>query len=308
MSESVFLTGASGFIGSYFTRILLGNNYKVYTISRQNLKIYSDNHINLIGHFYDKDVLAKLPSGIDCIIHCAAIRGETISDHQEYQKVNIDGTKALLEYAKKRGIPYFLYISTVGVLGSIPKPQPASIQNQPNPDGKYHQSKWQAEELVRQYQNDKLNTLILRPTITYGMGDNGFITKMIDLIRNKRFILPAKEKFIHLLYIEGFSRLIIDILKNNFFNNRTYIVADKEPISLWSLVDIISNQIFGRSYPSYLKWPDTVFCFSKTLLRLIKNQKLLISLRLISENWIYDISDTIQDLGYNPFNTSDEIK
>ena len=308
MALSILPTGASGFIGSHILQALISKKYTVFTISRTQLSASLPEKNKFVGNFFDPDILDQMPDNIGCIIHCAAIRGEKTTDELEYQNVNVNGTRALLDYAKECGIPRFLYISTVGVLGTIPNPQPASIQNQPNPDGKYHQSKWRAEELVRQYQSSKLNTLILRPTITYGMGDNGFITKMIELIRRKRFVFPVKEKYVHLLCVEGLARLITDILKNDLFNNRTYIVADKEPISLRSLVDIFSNQIFNRSYPSYLYWPDTIFRFSKTFFRLIKNHQLLISLRLITENWIYDITDTIRDLGYKPLNTFDEIK
>lgn len=307
MIKTIFLTGASGFIGSHILQSLISKKFTIFTTSRAKLSAFLPEKNQFVGNFFDPNFLYQIANKIDCVIHCAAIRGEKTNNELEYQNVNVTGNKVLLDYAREHEIPRFLYISTVGVLGTIPNPQPASMQNQPNPDSKYHQSKWQAEELVRQYQSNKLNTLILRPTITYGMGDNGFISKMIELIRKKRFVLPVNEKYVHLLCVEGFARLIIDVLRNDLFNNRTYIVADKDPISLQSLVDIFSIQIFNQPYPLYLNWPDIIFHFSKTLLRLIKNQQLLTSLRLISENWIYDISNTIQDLGYKPFNTSDEI-
>ncbi len=263
--------------------------------------------MKILGNFYERKTLEKLNNHIDCIIHCAAIRGETGQSQSEYDCINVAGTEELLKFAQEENIPRFIFISTVGVLGTIPRSQPASYLDPPAPDSKYHHSKWLAEQLVRNYHNENLRTIILRPTITYGTGDDGFTDKLIYMVKKNRFILPKSDILIHLLSIEGFSNLLIDILSRDIFNGNSYIIADREPVSLKKLVNLISLHHNNRNYPVYLAWPAGIFYVAKLFFRIFNSKQYLTSLKLISENWRYDIEQTITDLNYVPSSTINEI-
>jgi nucleoside-diphosphate-sugar epimerase len=192
-------------------------------------------------------------------------------------------------------------------LGTIPHPQPASIKNHPNPDNLYHQSKWDAEELVRQYHSEQLQTIILRPTVTYGPGDDGFIYKLNNLIPKKRFVFPGRDIKMHLLNVHALAKLIQTIIQNDLFDGNAYLVADREPVILKDLVDLFSNKIYGQNYPGYMQIPSFVFTIAKKILKMLDNQQLLTSLQLISDNWTYNISETVDQLNYTPVHTLESI-
>ena len=303
--NTILLTGSNGFIGSNIYSALLQNSkYNILTINRGN-------HINslvyekkmIIGNFYDPLILDRISEKIDIIIHCAAIRGETNLPYSEYKKVNVLGTETLLKFAKKHNIRRFIYISSVGVLGTIPAIQPASNKNPSNPDGKYHQSKWQAEELVRAYHTNGLQTIILRPTITYGPGDDGFVSKLVSLIKKRKFIFPKGNIYIHLLDVGAFSELIVNIMEKDLYDGKTSIIADKKAIRLKTLVDGISNAFLHIPYPLYYQYPGFIFSIMKNIISLLNMKQLLTSIKLISENWTYDIDDTKLYLQYHPKDT-----
>jgi len=309
LKKTILLTGAGGFIGSHILNNLITNNYNVLSITRDpdHLSVHARLTI-LKGHFYDSAILESIDSPIDAIVHCAAIRGESDLPESEYHKINVAGTEALLQFAQRRKIPRFIYLSSVGVLGTIPELQPASHLTRSAPDGKYHQSKWQAEELVRHFHSDHLRTLILRPTITYGTGDNGFIPKLVQLVQSSHFVYPTKQLNLHLLNVSALADLIVTVFNSDHFDGQAYIVADKTPVSLESLVNMISQKIHGKNYPALFSLPAFVFSLGKWTMKKLNNQQLLTSLQLISESWIYDISETVNKLDYIPVDTIDSLK
>jgi nucleoside-diphosphate-sugar epimerase len=212
-----------------------------------------------------------------------------------------------LQYAQKYKVSKFIFCSSVGVLGTIPKNIPASTTDAVSPDNLYHHSKREAENIVRQYHTDSLNTCILRPTITYGEYDNGFIPKLISLVRNKRFIQPSKSIYIHLLNIRSLRKFITDLVEADKLDGNSYIVADKTPVRLSDLVNKISQAVQKKDYPQFLRVPPFIFSWSRFLLKLTGRSQLLTSIQLISQNWTYDIGETEACLGYQPTDTLESI-
>ncbi len=312
----IFITGLTGFIGRQVAENLLASQNEliapVRTISIHSLvvKNFKNKGVNIIeGNFYDGEILDKISKyNIDLIVHFASIRGEGFGDWEDYQKINVIGTKNLLKFAKQNGINRFIYCSTVGVLGTIPISQPARSENNAMPDSLYHKSKWQAEQLVREFHSAELNTCILRPTITYGTGDDGFIPKLVQMVVANKFILPKKDVYIHLLSVEALVRFISQLVNLSGLNGKTYIIADKNPVLLSELVGLISNLINKKTYPRYFYLPMIFFKAVKFGLNTINQQRLLTSVQLISDNWTYDISASSKDLNFRPSDTLDTIK
>jgi len=309
------LTGGTGFIGSHLIQELTQEQFQIVAIVRNEEKFKEKTRIserkNLrvekILFLTDRELQTLTNERFDAIIHLAAIRGESNVPESEYQRVNVAGTEALLKFARENNIPKFIYISTVGVLGTIPHLQPAGADNEPNPDNKYHTSKWQAEQLVRSYHGTALKTLILRPTITYGTGDNGFIPKMIAMVQKRRFFYPRRPVRIHLLSVRALSDLIVQMLKKNSYDGKAYLVADKSPILLKDLVDLISKRCLGKNYASLFQIPTLAFRAAEKLFDLTAQKQLATSIRLISRDWTYDISETVTKLGYRPKDTFMEL-
>jgi len=309
-NKNILLTGASGFIGQNITMELLKAGFRIFApVRKQSIEKAGPlhTHKNLVlleGDFYNPKILETLQNEkIEAILHFASIRGAGKAEAKEYEKINVQGTESLLHFALKQNVKNFLYCSSVGVLGTIPKRQPADSASPVNADNLYHQTKWQSEELVRQFSKKGLNTIILRPTITYGSGDDGFVPKLINLVRRRRFPLSSKPFSIHLLHVQAFSRLVIKILEEDYFNNKTDIVADARPVLLKDLAEQIAREINGRCR----KVPSAVFTLGRGLLYLLSLKGLHTSVQLISASWTYDIASTVKELGYVPDETVTSI-
>ncbi len=305
----IFLTGASGFIGKNLLNGLLNAGYRVTAVIRPD-----SSHKNLLpkeskqlhyefGYFYDPTFLQTLQAQFDAVIHVAAVRGAGRADPKQYRLVNVQGTRILCEFALKQHIPRFLYVSTVGVLGTIPQHLPAKAQDSPRPDNIYHQTKWQAEEFIRGIPKHALKTLILRPTITYGAYDDGFIPHVIRLIKNKRLILPRNPVLVHLLSVKSLTRLINQILALDLFNGKTYTVADRDPVALQAIADLVQSHIGG----GYHRVPEFIFKAGRMIFSLLGRADLHTGLQLISQSWYYDITPLQNDFLFEPLETLNEL-
>jgi len=311
--KKILLTGASGFIGYHVAACLLRNKHQVIAPVRsgsvKNISRLKDQGLQVIeGDFYSEDVLKPaFDESLDGVIHLAAIRGEQDVSSSIYQRVNVEGTKKLLHMAARKKVPKFIYCSSVGVFGTIPQEQPAGLQTTLQPDNLYHRSKRDAERLVEAAHNTGLGTIILRPTVTYGSGDDGFIPRLVRMVLHKRFPLSSRPVNIHLLSVNALAGLIHKLLHGNRFDGRAYIVADREPVSLKQIADAVFHLAYQKPYPAVLRFPVAGFRAGEALLKLTGQSKLLTSLRLISRDWTYDISATVADLDYKPQSTMESI-
>ncbi len=305
----ILLTGATGFIGKNLLQALLNAGYEVTALVRpetfrtKHQPPESEKLHYVYGLFYDPDVLNAIDASLDAVVHLAAIRGAGKAKKEDYRRVNIQGTRQIIDFALDKGISRFLYLSTVGVLGTIPNPLPGKPENTPAPDGKYHFSKWRAEEIVRKAAPHCLRKLILRPTIVYGKYDNGFIPRMIHFIKKGRLLLPDRKVFIHLLSVNSLVHLIVKILALDAFNGRIYHVADKNPVEIHKLADVIVQKVGG----SYRQMPACFFKAGAKFFSAVGRCDLKTSVLLLSQSWHYDISQTMNDLLFEPADTLKEI-
>ncbi len=305
-AKTILLTGASGFIGRNLARQFLKKEHVIFAPVRPQsrtkiaeLESFKNFRV-LEAPFYDLHLNQK----VDVIIHSAAIRGAGQAKDDEYRKINVHGTQNLLALAKKLRVPRFLFISTVGVLGTIPAQLPAKSDTPVAPDGIYHKTKFEAEQLVRAQQSPQLKTLILRPTITYGPGDDGFLQKLISLVKQKSMVLPAQEILIHLLDVYAFARFVEQVVANDHFNDQVYLVADRQPVALQKLAALIAEIVGGR----FWQVPGTIFNLAKKTCELLKTESLLTSLKIISESWYFDVQPAVKDLDYRPAETTAQIE
>jgi NADH dehydrogenase len=101
----------------------------------------------------DVEALTKAFDGCEVVAHCAGINREI--GKQTYQKVHIDGTRAVVEAAQRAGVKRIVMLSF--------------LRARPDCGSPYHESKWAAEELVR---NSDLDYTILKAGMIYGRGDH----------------------------------------------------------------------------------------------------------------------------------------
>jgi 2-alkyl-3-oxoalkanoate reductase len=312
MNTSIMLTGATGFIGSYIADAILSNDIcRLITVVRETAGYKNTEYLAgrgalmYTGSFFDYALINRImqDNRIRTVVHCAALRGGGVGSAAAYNEINVMGTEILLEAAVRNGVKKFIFISSVGVHGTIPAKVPAGPDAEFNGDNLYHASKIAAEAIVRRYSGKSLDTVILRPTITYGRGDNGFLATLSGLVRRRIFPLPMREVFIHLLDVRALARLTADIIVGGKISGGTYIVADESPVELCKLVDAIYRKIYEKPYPRGLRIPPIIYDIMAGASSIMKNEKWATRFNLVSRSWYYDISDTIRSFSFKPSQT-----
>ena len=307
----LLLTGVTGFIGFHVAQSLASSrSYQILAIVRRNshpekLKILRNEGVQPVqGYFGDPKLLDRVfkDNRINYVAHLAALRGAGSGRDEDFTRVNVLGTESLLDCSLKHGVQKFIHCSSVGVHGTVPQELPARISSPFVGDNAYHASKIAAEQRVQEYICKGLNANIIRPTIVYGWGDNGFSRKLVALVRKR--LLPVHNNLIHLLNVNKFAELLKLVLEDSG-RQRVFIAADEKPIYLKELADLIHQHYYKSPYPSWLKLPERAISALDGIFRFCGNKRWLTSFSLIYKSWFYDMSDAVRELGYVPANTKE---
>jgi nucleoside-diphosphate-sugar epimerase len=310
--NNIFLTGGTGFIGRHLVKELVGKGYNVTCLIRnpKKKKVFLNDDINfIVGNLQNVEKVKKDITGHDFVYHLAAIRGEYNIPWEHYYKINVEATRKLFEMSIMSGISKFLYISSVGVYGTSPIIVPADAQTQYNPDSKYHKSKMLAEKILLQ-KSHLLDTLIIRPTITYGSYDRGFLYRLAQYVKKGVFpIFNHGNNLVHLLYVKGLVEGLIKLMEIET-KSKIFIFADHNPIKFKKLLKLIALPL--KKEIKTLKMPHmSTLTFFKLIDRvitpIIKWPSTEISYKLLSLPWFYDIEKSIKEIGYQPYQTEKMI-
>jgi len=178
MPKRIFISGASGYIGINLLNVLL-NNPEVEEV-RAGLR--NESKGRLLGDLFEKSTKLKivygdliqsswLMDGIETVIHLAACRPSTLHpDHSaEPFLINSEGTRILLEAARRAGVSRIIYLSSQAVYGT--RHIPLWGESLPlQPETPYGLSKWIGELLCVNESTDTLQSIVLRIARVYGLG------------------------------------------------------------------------------------------------------------------------------------------
>jgi nucleoside-diphosphate-sugar epimerase len=164
----ILVTGASGAMGSVLVRELHKKGFCIRAcvmpgdpfVSRIERLCNDIRH----GDISMKASIAGICKGVGTVYHLAAII--LTSDELEFERVNIEGTKNLIDEARSAGVGHFVYISSASVTYPLPTP--------------YSLSKRKAEALVK---TSGLNFTIIRPTLVYGPSGGQEFDKYLDYLQ-----------------------------------------------------------------------------------------------------------------------------
>jgi len=195
---TAFLTGSTGFVGAAVARLLLGKGYKIKALSRPNndRRNLEGLDIEIIeGDLGHPQSYRESLQGCQSLFHVAADYRIWVPDAAAMHRINVDGTRALMEAALAAGVERIVYTSSVATLG-IHKDGTSSNEDTPvtfaDMVGTYKRSKFLAEqEVQRMIRTHDLPAVIVNPSTPIGPRDikptpTGRI--IVDAVRGK---IPA---------------------------------------------------------------------------------------------------------------------
>lgn len=245
--KKILITGINSYIGTSFEKWVnkWPDKYKV-----ESIDVRTDSWRELSF------------KGYDVILHVAAIVHVKEKNTNEYYKVNRDLALDIAKKAKCEGVKQFIFLSTMGVYGI--ETGYITKDTEPKPITPYAKSKYEAEKLLNELDNECFKVAILRPPIVYGENCKGNYPKLASLAK-KLPVFPDLKNQRSMIYIDNLSefiRLLIDYeIKGLFFPQ------NKDYVSVTELVTYIAK-IHGKEIKTTKLFNLAInlgFYFSKTL-------------------------------------------
>jgi dihydroflavonol-4-reductase len=171
------VTGATGFLGSAIARELLEDGRKVRVLVRKGTDTKNIDGLDLeiaYGDLRDKASLQKALNGCEVLYHTAAYYSLWDKNKRLSYDINVEGTRNILQAAQNQGLRKTVYTSTVGCIGLLPNKKPSNEETPFNPAtlcNDYKQSKYQAEQVAKEFHQKGLPLVIVNPSTPIGPRD-----------------------------------------------------------------------------------------------------------------------------------------
>ena len=228
--KKLLLTGASGFVGSYF-QTHYNEVFEIETFS-----------------FLRDDFEVLDLRGVEVVVHLSALvhQMDAQADESEYERVNVTQTLQLAQKAKESGVGQFLFMSSVKVYGEESE-SVYSEETPCHPLDSYGRSKLKAEKALQKMEEEGFKVSIIRTPIVYGYGVKANMLNLIHLIK-KMPILPLGgiENRRSMVYIGNLCAIISMIIKAE--KSGIFLSQDEESLSTSALISHIALALDKRVF------------------------------------------------------------
>ena len=228
----MFLTGATGFVGSHILRELLGAGYAVRALARSAQHDTGAEWVQ--GDLRDVGEFARRLQGCRYLIHCAALYSFAPRDRTEIRRVNVEGTASLMLAAHLAGVERAVLTSSSATIDHA--------------HGTYHRSKLEQERAAFA---SRLPVVALLPTAPVGPGDakptpTGKL--IVDFTNGKIVAKAPGDGGMNLVAVEDVARAHVAALERGRVGERYLIGGENLSMDeIWQLL----AEITGRRMPSW---------------------------------------------------------
>ena len=241
---NILLTGANGFVGSYF-KSKYADKYNIQTFS-----------------FLNDDFKSLHVEGVEVIVHLSALVHQMGgAAKEEYERVNVTQTLELARKAKESGVKHFVFMSSIKVYGEETNVA-YSETTTCKPEDEYGKSKLKAEKELRKLESDDFKVSIIRTPIVYGYGVKANIKNLMGLVQ-KVSVLPFGriQNRRSMVYVGNLCHVMDVIIQKEA--SGLFLASDDRAVSTTELIELIANALDKKIY--LIKMP-----FFESLLKLVK--------------------------------------
>ena len=313
--DSVLVTGASGFIGSFVVEEALQRGFTTWagvrkSSSREYLRQPDVNFIDL--DYAHPDILqqqlkthASEHGAFTYVVHCAGVT--KCADKRDFDRVNYQQSRNLVEalIATGQTPKLFIFISTLSVFGPIHEKDylPISEHETPQPNTAYGKSKLKMEQYLQGLKD--FPYLIFRPTGVYGPREKDYFLMAKSIQQHLDLSVGYKRQDITFVYVKDVVQAIFLGIEKGV-SHRAFFLSDGQVYQSKTFSNLIirelkATKVFRFCAPLWVlkvisivaEWWATLHHTTSTL----NTDKY----RIMSQrNWRCDITPTIEELGYKP--------
>ena len=248
---TVLVTGASGFLGSHVTELLVARGTRPRVLVRPGEPLPGtpgDGALDAVwADLTDRAALRAAVEGIDRVIHCAARTGPW-GPQAEYWQTNVRGLETLVEVALAAGVRRIVHVSSITVHGNDvggAADERAPFRVEANP---YSRSKVAGEQLLERMIREKgAPVTIVRPGWIYGPRDTASFARLAGVIRTGRMIMMGSGKnHLPLIYVGDAAEGILLASEADRATGGAYLLVNDEPVTQRDFVGAIARELDVR--------------------------------------------------------------
>lgn len=209
------VTGANGFTGSHLVKLLVSQGHTVIGLVRRtsDLSRIADANIELAyGDITDKAVLSQAMADVDVVFHIAACVDLGIVDAARMERVNVEGTRTVLDaIAGQAKPPKLVYCSTIGIYGDTAGQviDETYQRTQKGFSSAYDETKYKAQQLVNQHVADGYSAVSVMPGGIFGADDPHFGPVIKLFLKGKLPLWPGCDRITGIVHVDDLVQAMV---------------------------------------------------------------------------------------------------
>ncbi len=247
------MTGGSGFVGRRLCAMLVDGGHQVVAPVRHEKSraaLPAGVEAPVVESPIESGALAPHMAGVDAVVHLAArvhVMTEASDPIAEFQRVNVEGTRAVVAAARAAGARRFIFVSSIKVNGEGGA-APYTESDPPRPVDPYGQSKLDAERVVREA-GGAMGWTIMRPPLVYGPGVGGNFRRLLQLADvAARWPLPlgGMDNLRSMIFVDNLASAVMIAMPHTAAQNRMFLVSDDHDVGVSELLRRLAISLGGR--------------------------------------------------------------
>lgn len=244
---TVLITGAAGFLGGHLVDVLVERDEPVRILVRPGediSRLVKTNVEVCRGDLTDRSSLEAAVDGVERVLHCAARTGPW-GHEADYERVNVYGTKLLVEVAMAAGVRRIVHVSSItvhglDVHGTVDETAPLRGGFDP-----YSRTKAATERVLQQMIRDKgAPVAIVRPGLIYGPRDSNSFGRFATLVKQGKMVLIGSgTNHLPLIYVRDVAQGIISASEAEQAVGNAYLLVNDELVTQQDYFHAIAKEL-----------------------------------------------------------------
>jgi 2-alkyl-3-oxoalkanoate reductase len=315
----VLVTGGGGFLGKVIIHQLIDKGYEPCSLARNYYQELSELGVKQIkGDLADRQAVSRAVKGCNLVFHVGAKAG-IWGKYKDFYATNVTGTENVIDACHQEAVPYLVYTSSPSVIfdrhdiegADESLPYPAKFL------AHYPSTKALAEQKVLAANSAALATVVLRPHLIWGPGDNHLIPAIIAQARAGRLrIVGRGDNLVDTVYVDNAALAHLQaaeaLIAGAPLSGKAYFITQDEPVKIIDMINRILelaglDRINSVINPTFAYYAGAFFELFYRLLP-IPGQPLLtrfLALELSRHHW-FSIEAAKKDFNYAPIISTKE--